>query len=472
MKRQLTFTAAAAVLALAALQGHAAADSTPSPSGSGPAGSAPAEAPPATWPPSGTAIAGASTTADAPPMEPATTYKDTIKPDETRIYGVTLDAKSSAYVSAYALPPAGSRVTYGDGIELKLQSADGSDCDSRDETFDTDGAARPIGSAVARLMGVDSDCQEANQYTLSVHRKSAATSDPGAWPLELRFVLEPALKPGTTAQPAPNFGSASPTPLTAGTPRQAHGGTSFTTAAAVRTGIWKDRVLPGETRFYKVPVDWGQQATVFSDFSSAPVNGDQSTYVSGGVRLTSYSPVRELIDSSDNAYSGSPTSLNERLAPVSYANRAASDSDVVRVRYAGWYYFAVSVHPDVAHAVTGAVPVTLRVDVKGTAQAAPAYDGDPGTAGIGIDAHDVSAADGSPTDGAGSSSGTSGMRFLAFAALGAGTVLLLTLAVWYAAARRRAGRPVDAVPQQVGAQQSGSQQAGSQQSGYGPPPAW
>jgi hypothetical protein len=459
MKRRLTFTAAAAVLALAALQGHAAADTTPpttAASSSSSAGAVPAGTP-ATWQPRGIPIAGASITADAPPMKPATTYKDTIKPDETRIYSVTLDSTSSAYLSAYALPPAGSRVAYGDGIELDLQSPDGTECNSRDESFDADGAARPIGSAVVRIIGIGSSCQETSQYTLSVHRTSAATSDPGAWPLELRFVLEPPLKPGTTAQPAPDFGTASPTPLTTGTPRQAHGGTAFDTAAAVKSGIWKDKVLPGETRFYKVPVDWGQQATVFSDFSSAPVNGADTTFVSDGVRLSAYSPVRELIDSVAESYSGSPASLDERLAPVSYANRAANDSGVARARYAGWYYFAVSVHPDVSHAVTGAVPVTLRVDVKGAAQAAPAYDGDPGAAGLRVDAHDVSAADGSPTGSSSSSSDTSGMRFLAFAALGAGTVLLLTLAVWYGVARRRAGRTADAVPQGPG---------------YGQPPAW
>lgn len=457
MKRQLTFTAAAGVLALAALQGQAAADTASPSSSAGTSTSSGQAGAPATWQPQGTALAGAATTADAPPMKPATTYKDTIKPNETRIYGVTLDDKSSAYVSAFALPPTGSRVTYNDGIKLELQSADGSSCDSRDANFGDDNATRPIGSAVARLVGIDSSCQEANQYTLSVTRNSDGTSDPGAWPLELRFVLEPPLKPGTTAQHAPNFASASPTPLTAGTPRQARGGTSFDTAAAVKTGIWKDKVLPGETRFYKVPVDWGQQATVFSDFSSAPATADSTTYIGQAVRLTAYSPVRELIDSVDHSYSGTPTSLNERLAPVSYTNRAGSDTEVSRVRYAGWYYFAVSVHPDVSKAVTGAVPVTLRVDVKGEAQAAPAYDGDPSAADLGVNAHDVSAANGSGANSSSGSSGTSGMRFLAFGAMGAGTVLLLTLVVWYATARRRAARTADVVPPQPG---------------YGPPPGW
>lgn len=443
MKRR-TFTLAVALLALAALQGRAAADGTPAAGSGG-------------WQPQGSVLTGAATTADAPAMRPATTYQDTIKPGESRFYGLALDARSSASVSAFALPPAGSRVAYSDGIELTLQSADGSECDSTDAHFQDEGDARPIGSAVSRLIGVRSSCQDANQYTLEVHRTSAATSDPGPWPLELRYVSEPPLKAGTTAQLAPGSGTASPTPLTTGTPRQARGGTSFETAAAVKTGIWKDKVLPGETRFYKVPVDWGQQATVFADFANAQVT-DESAYVGSGVRLAAYSPVREFIDGDSHSYEGAPTSLSRQLAPVSYANRAANDDDVARLRYAGWYYFAVTVHPEVATAVKGPVPVTLRIDVKGAAQAAPAYDGDPGAAGIGLHAHDVTSANGTRVAAGSSSSSTSGMRFLAFAALGAGTVLLLSLAGWFLTARRRA-RVVDAVPPQDAR-------------GYGPPPAW
>ncbi|CAG7651668.1 hypothetical protein [Actinacidiphila bryophytorum] len=455
-RRRGIYTAATALLAFTALQGvqggAAAADDGTTPT-TGPGA-------PATWAPQGQALAGAATTADAPLMQPGVTYHDTIKVGETRMYGITLDAKSSAYASAFALPPPGGRVAYNDGIELKLESADGDDCDSVDAHFGDDGAVRPVGSAVSRLIGVDTSCQDANQYTLSVHRTSDGASDPAAWPLELRYVLEPPLKSGAAAGHAPDgLGTASPTPLTAGTPQQAAGGTSFETAAAVKTGIWKDRVLPGETRFYKVPVDWGQQATVFSDFSSAQTT-QSSPYVGSGVRLAAYSPVRELIDDQDHSYEGTPTSLYEQLAPVSYANRAADDSDVARVRYAGWYYFAVTVHPDVAQAVSGPVPVTLRVDVTGAAQSAPAYAGDPKAAGIGIDAHDVSAANGTPQS-AGSSSGTSARRFLGFAALGAGTVLVLALAVWVLTARRRAVAAPDTVTQQL-----------PPQSGFGPPPSW
>jgi hypothetical protein len=450
MKR-MTFTAAAALLALTALQGRAVADS--------PAPGAPGATSPATWQPRGAAIPGAATTADAPAMKPSVTYRDTIKPGQTKMYGIALDARSSAYASAFALPPAGSRVAYGDGIELKLQSADGTNCDSQEAHFGDDGDARPVGTAVVRTIGgLYDNCQGANQYTLQVHRTSGGTSDPGPWPLELRYVSEPGLKSGGTAlpAPAPAFGSASPTPLTTGTARQAAGGPGIETAAAVRTGIWKDRVLPGETRFYKIPVDWGQQATVFADFSSAQVT-DGSAFTIAGVRLSAYSPVRQYIDGTDGSYQGTPTSLVEQLAPVAYANRTSPDEDVQAVRYAGWYYFAVTVHPDVAKAVKGAVSVTLRVQVKGAALAAPAYDGDPGKAGIGIDAHDVSSANGAAPGGG---SPSSGLRVLAFAAFGVGTVLLLTLAAWFAAARRRVARAV------------GTADAAPRQSGYGPPQGW
>jgi hypothetical protein len=436
------------LLALAALQGRAAADATTAPAG------------PAVWQPQGAPLAGAATTADAPQMKAAVTYRDALKVDETRFYGLALDAASSAAVSVFAVPPPGTRVGYGDGIELTLQNADGDECDSAEVHFGDDGDPRPIGTAVARLVtGDDSDsCQSADQYTLEVHRTTDATSDPGPWPLELRYVSEPGLTPGAPAPSAAASGSAadggsgadfggssgdtaSPTPLLTGTPRQASGGPSFETAAALRTGIWKDRVLPGETRFYKVPVGWGQQATVFTDFSSAQVT-DDSAYVAEGVRVTAYSPVRELVRGDDRSYAGKPVSIGEQLAPVAYANRASDDGEVATVRYAGWYYVAVTVHPKVAEAVQGPVPVTLRVEVSGAAQPAPDYAGDPSAAGIGVSSHDVAAADGTAGGGG---SGHGALRFLAFAMFGAATVLLLTLGGWYVLARRRATAAADTV---------------------------
>jgi hypothetical protein len=439
-RRAAGVLAVAALLALGPFQaGPARADSgTPAAPGT-----------PATWQPQGARLAGAATTADAPAMTPGVTYRDTIAPGETRFYGIVLDATSSAYASAFALPAPGGRVAFDDGIELTLLSADGDHCDQADAHFGTDDGARPVGTAVSRTIADDDSCQAADQYTLSVHRSSDGASDPAPWTLELRHVLEPPLRAGASAGRAPGTGpdDATPTPLTGGSPRPAAGGTSPETAAAVGTGIWKDKVLPGETRFYEIPVVWGQQATVFADFSNAEIT-DDSGFTSGGVRLAVFNPVRALVDDSDRSYDGTPASLHEQLAPVSYANRTADDPRVSAVRFAGWYYVAVTVHPEVATFVRGAVPVTLRIQVSGGAQSPPAYSGDPRAAGIGIDAHDVSSADGTARSAGGS---VSVRRFVGFAALGAGTVLVLALGVWTIAARRRPAA-ADTVTQQPPAQ--------------------
>jgi hypothetical protein len=456
--RALSVVAAVTLLALAAFPGPAVADG----------GGAAADPAGTTWQPQGRPLAGTATTADAPAMRPSVTYRDTIKPGESRFYGIVLDATVSAAVSVFAVPPAGTRTGFGDGIDLTLQSASGDDCDRAQVRFQDDGDDRPIGTAVSRLITGNSldPCQDANQYTVEVHRTSDGTSDPGAWPLELRYVAEPGLMAaggtdtggtGTTAgtgtagsgngggaaavggaagvgsPPALPTATASPTPLTSGTAHRVTGGPSFATAAAIRTGIWTDAIAPGRTRFYKVPVDWGRQLTVFADFASAVApSGGSTPFIASGVRLTVYSPVRERIDGDDKAYLGRPVALGEQFVPVAYANRASTDDHVKPVRYAGWYYLAVTVHPDVTRAVHGALPVTLRVAVSGTAHAGPRYDGDPAAAGIGVTAADTLAS------GAGAGAGhpsSPALRFTGFAALGAGAVLLLALAAWSAAAR-------------------------------------
>lgn len=403
------------------------------------------------WQPQGTAVKGAATTADAQALTAGGTYKDTLKPGDTKYYGVDLDAKSSAYLSAFAVPKPGARVAYGDGVNLKLQSADGTDCDSFDAHFDADGAARPVGGYTARTIGKDGGCQQANRYTLKITRVSAGTSDPGEWPVEIRFMSEPVLKADAKPVPASSATEASPTPVT-GTPRPAQGGTSFDDAAAIKSGIWNDKVLPGETRFYKVPVDWGQHAVLFADFANVPA-AKENIFQGSGVRLDAYNPARGHIDEDTESYLGKQASITGQTVPVSYANRFESGSKVSATRFAGWYYFAVSVHPGVRQIVDGPIGVTLRLDVKGTAVPSPGYDGDAAKAGFGIGGDDLAQADGTATGGGSDST----LRLVAFAALGAGTVLLLSLAVWVVTARRRSRATAPQPPQQAG---------------YGPPPAW
>ncbi|BBJ42384.1 hypothetical protein SSPO_051020 [Streptomyces antimycoticus] len=77
----------------------------------------------------GTRISGADADSGAPSLAAGRTYVDSLGPGEKRYYGVTLDTKSAAYVSAVAAPQPGADVTsYRDGVKVTLESPDGGIC--------------------------------------------------------------------------------------------------------------------------------------------------------------------------------------------------------------------------------------------------------------------------------------------------------------------------------------------------------
>lgn len=387
-----------------------------------PAAAAAASAGPAvpSWQPQGERIRGRASTADAPRLEPGVLYQDTLAADEGAMYyALDLDAVHSSYLAVFALPRPGATVAYGDGIELALTSTDGTRCDSGRRTFSADGAARPIGTWVKRTIGGDGPCQEAHAYVLEVTRVSRGTSDAAPWPLQIRLTDEPALTAGAAPGPALSPATRTPVPAT-GPARDATGGADLGRAGILGAGVWKDEVLPGQTRFYRVPVGWGQQAFAEVDFANAEVTRPGG-FSGSGVRVEVYNPRWAFVGTGTASYGGEQASVTATTGKVAYANRYESGDAVSAARFDGWYYLAVSVHPEVADFVAGAVPVTLRVVLEGAEQAGPSYDGDP-DADLGLPG--------------GPGSGNPLLRALGFAALGAGVVLLLSLGVWTAIARR------------------------------------
>ncbi|MCW2870094.1 hypothetical protein [Actinacidiphila oryziradicis] len=426
----------------------------------GAAGQASADSSVPYWKPGGEAVAGSAVSTEAPPLAAGSTYRDTIKNDVTKYYAVTLDAKSSAYLSVFALPPPGTKVEFPDDMRLILDDSAGNRCDSADVRFGTDSTGRPVGSYVQRTIEPNGRCQEAGQYNLLVSRGDSAGSDQRAWPLEIRYMPEPGLKTGAAQGPVVVNDSASPAPVT-GTPQKAQGGVSPDTAVGVSTGVWEDAVRPGETRFYKVPVNWGQRVFLVADFANTETT--KFGVVGQGVRVEAYNPARGLVGSGSATYMGDAASVRLGTVRVSYANRTSDDAAVAMMRFAGWYYFAVSVDQDVAGFITGSVPVRLAVEVQGTAISGPGYDGDAAKAGFGVTGttgtsgtRGTVAASGGTGGGGGSADGTVGsqtvsaatggpdsaLRAVGFTALGTGTVLVLWLVVWAIAARRR--QPTDA----------------------------
>ncbi|MGY0060006.1 hypothetical protein ACWY4P_26260 [Streptomyces sp. LZ34] len=415
----------------------------------------------------GTSVRGTSDAEGAPLLKPGRGYVDSIGGGEKRHYSVQLDATSGAYVSAVAAPRPGAGVaSYQDGVKVTLESPDGAVCDSSDRKIEATGVAYPLADYAARQVpsGSVASCRKAGRYLVTVER-GAGSQDPADWPLELRLMVEPRVKGGDTGQAPERSWRTTPPEPPQGKARWRQGGTGFNDARPLSTGVWADQIRPGETHFYRVPVDWGQRLDATAELSAAKTG--ETAGVNDALGLRVFNPARGLTKkSSFVAYEGQEVSAKADTAPVAYGNRTARAEYSVRtMSFSGWYYLAVTVNPDVARFFKGTVPLTLRVRISGTAKAGPTYDGDAVRAGFGLtDADRREAARGPATgdDAMAVAAGTDKdqLRLVGYVSYAVGALLLLGLGGWTLAARRRA--PAAAAP----AAGPGRHRR------YGPPPAW
>ncbi|MFE6664111.1 hypothetical protein ACFVFH_11205 [Streptomyces sp. NPDC057697] len=420
---RVALAAVAAMCAAAALPGQAFA-----------AGELPAYA----FDPGAQKVAGSEASTEASALAPGSVYRSSIRPGEKLYYRLDLDAKTNAYVSAVVVPGGGGQVAYGDGIRISVRDSTDMQCSSEDARFESAEFPRPIAAYAYRLMEKDSStCQDAGTYNVLIERESKPTSATGAWDLELRYESEPQLKAaGSMPTEAPeNWPSASPVPPTTA-PQKRSGGTSYYDATGLETGEWqeKDGIRPGQTLFYRVPVDWGQQIFATADLSNSNASDE---FVGNALALSLDNPAHGRVDSaSPLSYSGKSASVSlDPLPPVAYENRYDSTSSVSAMRFAGWYYLSVSLSPKIAKSYGDKpIPLTLKVKVEGKAGSSP-YAGDAGV--FSVTSHDKDMA----------RSGQSGpqaarsdrMKMIGAAGIGTGAVLVLGLGVWTLLARRRAG---------------------------------
>ena len=350
------------------------------------------------------------------------------------------------YVAATAVPPTDVAVTPTEGVRVSLQDADGRSCSAADTASIGAGRSpRPLTVWGARQLSPSrSLCQGAGTYYVVVERVLRTESLRGDWDLELAPVLEPGLrKAGSTSAPEA-WDSATPSPP-AGTAVRVRGGGGFGSATALEQGVWRDDVKPGQTLFYEVPVDWGQQVYATADLSSSSGGGAGGGFVPGGVNLALYNPVRGLVDATSISYNGSQKSgALAAVPPVGYDNRYAVSDRVNGMRFAGAYYLVVHLAARVGEEFgDGPVGLMLRVRVKGEATAGPGYAGQSKPSGIfqvgllGRASGAAGEADSSDGDGGGGS-GDAGMKLVAVGGIGAGTVVLVVLGVWVVVGRRRA----------------------------------
>nr|WP_229840286.1 hypothetical protein [Streptomyces brasiliensis] len=395
-------------------------------------------------------VAGGAGTADAVRLEPGATYRSSIPQDATLTYRLELDATTTAYVPVTVVPPADATVSATDGIRVRMQDADGSPCSYGSARFGAGLSPRPVTALAMREIG-KSLCQAAGTYYVVVERvqanaadsssSGAAPSSPfssGAWDLELAPVSEPRLAKAAATDAPEAWNSASPEALT-GEPRRRDGAAGFATARALGQGVWQARLEPGQTLFYKVPVDWGRQLHATAELGSSSQDGG---YVSGALNLSLYNPVRGYVDDVALHYSGNrKTVALEPLPPVEYRNRYGNRDEVRGMRFAGAYYLVVHLNGQMGDTFGhGPFGVTLQVRLSGGAHAAPGYAGpsEPRNLFEVTDRDRAAAA----TGGAGGGGDDTAMKVLAAAGIGTGSALLLGLGAWTVAARRRAGAQI------------------------------
>ncbi|MFB6699691.1 hypothetical protein [Streptomyces rubiginosohelvolus] len=392
-------------------------------------------------------VQGAATNVEASTLDEGVPYRSTIKPGEKLYYRVTLDDASAAYVSAVAVPGDGGAVAFGDGITVSLRETDDTQCDEGRASFGSGAYARPVTAYASRTIKEGgSTCQEGGPYDVLVERESKATSSQEPWDLELRFLQEPKLRSGTSlpTEAPGSWPSASAKPLT-GKQQKRSGGSGFSEATGLENGRWQDTVAPGQTRFYRVPVDWGQQL-----YASAGLSNSTSAtkeFVGSALTLSLVNPAQGPVSDAMLSYSGGPASASLRpLPPVDYRNRFDSSSQVSAMRFAGWYYLSVSLSPKLKESYGAEpIPFELSVQVKNQAEESP-YEGDAGVFGVTDQDREV-ARKGQNAEQAAKSGP---MTVVAAAGIGTGSVLVLGLGVWTLLARRRAsaaGHPAGGVNQ-------------------------
>jgi hypothetical protein len=399
-----------------------------------------------TFHPAATSVQGTETNADAAELKPGSVYRSSIKGSQKLYYRLELDGRTNAYVSAVLVPKPGGKVAYGDGITISIRDLDDTRCSSEDADFESAEFPRPIAAYAYRTVAEDSTtCQAGGTYNVLIERESKETSSPDAWDLELRFETEPELKDGETppAEAPQNWPSASPAPA-AGKQKRT-GGSSYHDATSLASGDWVDAVAPGQTRFYRVPVDWGQQIFATAALSNS---GKSTEYLGNVLAVALDNPVRGHVEDATLSYSGAPNSVAlDPLPPVAYENRHDVASKVSAMRFAGWYYLSVTLSPAVAeHYGNDPIGLTLKINVVNDSEPSP-YRGDAGIFGVTDDDRDMAKSGQSAP--AAEESAT--MKRVAAVGIGAGFVLVLGLGMWTLLARRRAVPA--AVPPGLGGQQ-------------------
>ena len=250
-------------------------------------------------------------------------------------------------------------------------------------------------------------------------------------PVEITVRVEPPVV--ETGPPAVAAAEADLPAPAAGTPSPVEAGRSFNDAPDLAAGTFAGTITTGETRYVRVPLQWGQRMAYRLTFP--PVEGVVAQ--SASLSLQMASPLRtraaKAPGPSSRLFLGGPEPrelTGSTAAPVRYLNREARAPAVQGYAVDGAYYLILDLSYRLGGGGSIDFPYVLSIATSGSG-AGPVYETDPGT--------DVTPAPSATAAPAPASSGGSGPApWLLGVVAASGVVLLVAVLVWW---RRTATRP-------------------------------
>lgn len=335
----------------------------------------------------GTPVTGADYPSTAAPLLRPGQYLDSYAVGDTepgkregtvKYYTVAVYEASTLYVSATIAPPTTPATSTaweakGFGVNLVVRDAEDHRCaDADDSSVFNSVIQEPVTGVLAAEVGSSSwnPCPVDGVVILELQRSGDAFYSE-ALPVELVVRLEPpadaaGVAPAETeeSEPLPEMAHGdAPTPIAAGN--------SFNDAADLTSGVtYSDSIVTGESRYYKIPLGWGQRLhyTVTEVGPPAPA-------LQGGraVNFDVFNPVRQLVSdylASESWFRdrASDTFTDSTRFPARYTNR--DDAGASGFSLDGFYYLRLNANlSDSASSTT----FLLTVEVVGEPEAGPVY---------------------------------------------------------------------------------------------------
>lgn len=212
-----------------------------------------------------------------------------------------------------------------------------------DLAITTGGGFEPPDSAVIELRqnrSADGPTCVGEEWVVNAQAATRADEAYEDLDVELSVQFEPMYDDAETgAWPEGDAGGDSPDPVEAdGEPLPVEGGNSMNNATELTEGTFSDAIVPGEFRYYKLPVQWGERPVITAR------TGPSVNRTSDIIYAKLNGPARHQLDNNWTSFFDSEAETTvSASSPVEHRNREINRGGLFR-SFAGDHYVAVSMN--------------------------------------------------------------------------------------------------------------------------------